>query len=100
MARRKKPAKTREPAPGGEASELAPFAAQEIALESAQGRAQESQVFTGNLSLHELFQRQVRQTLDQSDLDEDAKQTILVAMSCPCCGTGGMNYTVPLKRRT
>jgi hypothetical protein len=96
MARRKKPAKSKEPAPGGEASELAPFAAQEIAQESAQ----ESQVFTGNLSLHELFQRQVRQTLDQSDLDEDAKQAILVAMSCPCCGTGGMNYTVPLKRRT
>jgi hypothetical protein len=28
-----------------------------------------------HLSLHELFQQQVRQTLDQSDLDEDAKQT-------------------------
>ena len=93
MTRRRKPAKTKEPAPGGEASELAPFAAQEMAQE-------ETQVFTGNLSLHELFQRQVRQTLDQSDLDEDAKQAVLVAMNCPCCGAGGMNYTVPLKRRT
>jgi hypothetical protein len=92
MARRKKPATRKEPAPGGEATDLAPFAAQEM--------AQESQVFTGNLSLHELFQQQVRRTLDQSDLDEDAKQAILVAMNCPCCGAGGMNYTAKIKRRT
>ena len=95
MVKRRKPAKkSSEPKaqpPGGEATDLAPFAAQEIS---------ESQVFTGNLSLHELFQQQVRQTLDQSDLDEDSKQAILVAMNCPCCGAGGMNYTAKLKRRT
>ena len=90
MAKRKKPAKAKEP-PAGEATDLSPFVAQEIS---------ESQVFTGNLSLHDMFQKQVRETLDQSDLDEDAKQAILVAMSCPCCGVGAMNYTVPLKRRT
>jgi hypothetical protein len=60
----------------------------------------ESQIFTGNASLHELFQQQVRQTLDQSDLDDEAKQSILVALACPCCGAGGMNYTAKLKRRT
>jgi hypothetical protein len=91
MARRKKLTKAKAQPPGGEATDLAPFIVQEIS---------ESQVFTGNQSLHELFQQQVRQTLDQSDLDEDAKQAILVAMNCPCCGVGGMNYTVPLKRRT
>jgi hypothetical protein len=91
MTRRRKPAKNEKAAPGGEASDLAPFAAQD--------GSQETQVFTGNQSLHELFQQQVRRTLDQSDLDEDAKQAILVAMNCPCCGAGGMNYTVPLKRR-
>jgi hypothetical protein len=32
-------------------------------------------------------------------MDEDAKQAILVAMNCPCCGTGGMNYTAPLSRK-
>ena len=90
MARRKKPAETKEPPPGGEATDLAPFAAQEIS---------ESQVFTGNQSLHELFQQQVRQTLDQSDLDEDAKQAILVALNCPCCGAGGMNYTAKINRK-
>ncbi len=61
---------------------------------------QESQIFTGNASLHDLFQQQVRQTLDQSDLDDEAKQSILVALNCPCCGAGGMNYTAKLKRRT
>lgn len=90
MAKRKKPAKQTEPAPDGEAEALIPFAMPAVA---------ESQVFTGNLSLHEIFQKQVRETLDQSDLDEDAKQAVLVAMSCPCCGAGAMNYTVPLKRK-
>jgi hypothetical protein len=60
----------------------------------------ESRIFSGNASLHDLFQRQVRHTLDQSDLDDEAKQAILVALSCPCCGAGGMNYTVKIKRRT
>jgi hypothetical protein len=60
----------------------------------------DDRIFAGGSSLHELFQRQVRQTLDQSDLDEDAKQAILVAMSCPCCGAGGMNYTAQIRRRT
>jgi hypothetical protein len=41
----------------------------------------------------------VLELLDKSDMDEDAKQAILVAMSCPCCGTGGMNYTAPLSRK-
>ena len=56
-------------------------------------------MFTGDQSLHALFQQQVRQTLDQSDLDEDAKQAILVAMNCPCCGAGGMNYTAKINRK-
>ena len=61
----------------------------------------DEQIFTSaNFSLHELFQKQVRDVLDQSDLDEDAKQAILVAMNCPCCGAGGMNYTAKINRRT
>jgi hypothetical protein len=59
----------------------------------------EQQIFTGNASLHDLFQQQVRQVLDQSDLDEEQKQTILVAMNCPCCGAGGMNYTAKINRK-
>jgi hypothetical protein len=93
MAKRKRPAKAEAPPPpGGETTDFA-------ALFAAAAPA-ESQVFTGNLSLHDMFQKQMRDTLDKSDLDEDAKQAILVAMSCPCCGAGTMNYTVPIKRRT
>lgn len=43
----------------------------------------------GSGSLHDLFNQQVRSVLDSSDLDEEQKQSILVAMSCPCCGGGG-----------
>ena len=56
------------------------------------------QISYSSLSLHDLFQQQTRQMLDRSDLDEEAKQNILIAMSCPCCGAGAMSYTVKLKR--
>ncbi len=54
--------------------------------------------FSGsNLSLHELFEQQARTMLERADLDEEQKQTILVALSCPCCGAGGMSFCVKLK---
>jgi len=56
-------------------------------------------ILTGDVPLHDLFQKQVREVLETSDLDEEAKQAILVALNCPCCGTGGMNYTAPLTRK-
>ena len=59
----------------------------------------EQQIFFGNVPMHELFQKQVAEVLEKSDLDEDAKQAILVAMNCPCCGAGAMNYTAPLDRK-
>jgi len=61
--------------------------------------AGDDQIFTSNAPLHDLFQKQVQEVLDKSDLDEEAKQAILVAMNCPCCGTGGMNYTAKLNRK-
>jgi len=61
--------------------------------------AGDDQIFTSDSALHDLFQKQVLEVLEKSDMDEDAKQAILVAMSCPCCGTGGMNYTAPLNRK-
>jgi len=60
----------------------------------------DDQVTVSNFSLHELFQQQAREMLDRTDLDEEQKQSILVAMSCPCCGAGGMSFTAKLKRRT
>jgi len=56
-----------------------------------------STVNASNLSLHDLFEQQTRRMLDRADLDEEQKQTILVAMSCPCCGAGGMSFSVKLK---
>jgi hypothetical protein len=53
----------------------------------------------GGFSLHELFAQQARAMLDRTDLDEEQKQNVLVAMSCPCCGAGGMSFTAKLKRR-
>ena len=61
--------------------------------------AADDQIFAGNVPMHDLFQKQVRELLEESDLDEDAKQAILVAMNCPCCGAGAMNYTAPLNRK-
>src|SRR5215469_16503602 len=46
-----------------------------------------------DLSLHELFQKQTRQILDRPDLEEEQKQHILVAVSCPCCGAGVISFT-------
>jgi hypothetical protein len=60
----------------------------------------DQQIFSGDASLHDRFQQQMRQTLDNTDLDEQAKQAILVAMNCPCCGAGGMNYTAKVNRKT
>ena len=60
----------------------------------------DTQVDYSGLSLHELFAQQTIKMLDRSDLDEEQKQTILVAMSCPCCGSGGLSFTAKLKRKS
>jgi hypothetical protein len=57
------------------------------------------QISTSNLSLHELGEQQATEMLVRADIDEEQKQAILVAMSCPCCGAGGMSLTVKLKRK-
>jgi len=58
----------------------------------------DDQIATSNLTLHELFQQQTMQMLDRADISEEQRQSILVAMSCPCCGAGGMSFTAKLKR--
>jgi hypothetical protein len=52
---------------------------------------------TSDLSLHELFEQQARNMLERADIDEEQRQSILVAMACPCCGAGGMSFSVRLK---
>jgi hypothetical protein len=53
-----------------------------------------------NLSLHDLFAQQMRTMLDRTDLDEETKQSVLIAASCPCCGAGGFSFTAKIKRRS
>jgi len=60
----------------------------------------DTQIMTSNLSLHELFAQQAAAMLERADLGEEQRQNILVAMSCPCCGAGGMSFTAKLKRKT
>jgi hypothetical protein len=97
MTKRKTPsaktlaAKTRAPkSAAGHQSAGAP--------EPADEQTSEDQISYSGLSLHDLFQQQTRQMLARADLNEEEKQNILIAMSCPCCGAGAMSYTVKLKR--
>jgi hypothetical protein len=68
------------------------------AVSSPSNVAVEDQVMSSNLSLHELFEQQARQMIDRADLDEEQKQNILLAMSCPCCGAAAMSFTAKLRR--
>ena len=61
-------------------------------------KVQGGEISGGVVSLHQLFEQQTRRMLDRADLDEEQKQNLLVAMSCPCCGAGAMSYTIKLKR--
>jgi hypothetical protein len=56
-------------------------------------------IVAGDFSLHDLFQQQTMAMLDRSDLSEEQKQSILVAMNCPCCGGSGLSFTMKLKRK-
>jgi hypothetical protein len=58
-----------------------------------------SEIGPSNLSLHELFEQQAAEMLDRADLDEEQKQSIMLAMSCPCCGGAGPSFSFKLKPR-
>jgi hypothetical protein len=62
-------------------------------------RAKIGQIFTGDQALHELFREQAAAVLDDADIGEEDKQSILLAMSCPCCGAGSMSFSVKMKPR-
>jgi hypothetical protein len=58
------------------------------------------EIEASNLSLHELFEQQAAEMLEHADLDDEQRQSILLAMSCPCCGAGGPSLSFKLKRRS
>lgn len=49
-----------------------------------------------DMTMHQLMRTQMLQVLEDSDMTEEQKQQVLVAMSCPCCGGSGMSLTIPL----
>ena len=50
-------------------------------------------------TVHELIQKEIAALIDSSELSEEEKQQILVAMQCPCCGAGGLSLSIKLKSR-
>lgn len=62
--------------------------------------ALERRIMASDLTLHQLFQQQTSAMLDRADLTEEQKQSILIGMSCPCCGAGGFSFTAKLRSTT
>lgn len=60
--------------------------------------APDARVVASNLTLHQLFAQQTERMLDRADLSEEQKQSLLIGMSCPCCGAGGFSFTAKLRR--
>jgi hypothetical protein len=60
-------------------------------------RATIGRIFTGDQALHELFREQAAAVLDDTDIGEEEKQSILLAMACPCCGAGTMSFSVKMR---
>jgi hypothetical protein len=60
--------------------------------------APDDRVLVSNQTLHQLFAQQTARMLERADLSEEQKQSLLIGMSCPCCGAGGFSFTAKLKR--
>jgi hypothetical protein len=60
--------------------------------------APDERIMASNLTLHQLFAQQTSAMLARADLSEEQKQSLLIGMSCPCCGAGGFSFTAKLKR--
>ena len=54
-------------------------------------------IILSNGSIHQAIRSQVMEILENSDMTEEQKQQILIALSCPCCGVAGMSLSIPLK---
>ncbi len=81
-----KPPQKRKPAPPPEVETEASLAPDEAIITSS------------NLTLHQLFEQQTARMLDRADHSEEQKQSLLIGMSCPCCGAGGFSFTAKLRR--
>jgi hypothetical protein len=91
MPKVKKPGSPRKPKSAAPPAELYPLVDERTALPP------DDRIVSSNLTLHQLFQQQTSRMLDRADLSEEQKQSILIGMSCPCCGAGGFSFTAKLK---
>ncbi len=48
-------------------------------------------------SAHIAFQREIAAMLADADITEEQRQQFLIAVSCPCCGAGGLSLSLSLK---
>lgn len=53
-----------------------------------------------NRSIHDVVQQQIAELLADADISEEDRQRILIAMSCPCCGAGGLSFSIELKGKS
>jgi hypothetical protein len=81
-SKKPKPRKTKQAEPPAERTPLAP----------------DARIMSSNLTLHQLFAQQTSAMLARADLTEEQKQSLLIGISCPCCGGGGFSFTAKLKR--
>ncbi len=51
----------------------------------------------GDESAHIAFQREIAAMLADADITEEQRQLFLIAVSCPCCGAGGLSLSLSLK---
>jgi len=58
----------------------------------------DERILVSDLTLHDLFAQQTSAMLDRADLSDEQKQSLLIGMSCPCCGAGGFSFTAKLRR--
>jgi len=55
------------------------------------------QVSYSDQPIHMVIEKQIRELLERADLTDEQKQQILISLSCPCCGSGGVSLSVKLK---
>jgi len=58
----------------------------------------DDRILISDLTLHDLFAQQTSAMLERADLTDEQKQSLLIGMSCPCCGAGGFSFTAKLRR--
>lgn len=89
IEKRGSPRKPKSAAPSAERNPLPP--------DERNALAPDDRIVSSNLTLHQLFQEQTSRMLERADLTEEQKQSILIGMSCPCCGAGGFSFTAKLR---